>query len=188
MITLTSFHPAHFNNNADQANIEVLTWMLNKANLGYEVSAIISPESDFVMIGDASFAALANYESKLESLIPMLAKRLQDGSPTLLVGSSYEFYLKRMPGLPEFRVSDRASKFVSVETSLNDAVIGYKNSELFGAEVFISGAFVGTQLYGPILAKNPDLLELILRGLGAEAVFEESDLGLIAEVRSRTIF
>jgi CobQ-like glutamine amidotransferase family enzyme len=71
---------------------------------------------------------------------------------------------------------------------LNDAVIGYKNSELFGAEVFISGAFVGTQLYGPILAKNPDLLELILRGLGAEAVFEESDLGLIAEVRSRTIF
>jgi len=188
MITLASFHPEHFNNNADQGNIEVLTWMLNKASLGHEVSATISPESNFVMIGDASFAALAHYESKLESLIPMLAKRLQDGSPTLLVGSSYEFYLKRMAGLPGFRVSDRASGFVSVETSMKDAVIGYKNSELFDAEVFISAAFIGTQLYGPILAKNPDLLQLILRGLGETIDPEESDLELIAEVRRRTIF
>jgi CobQ-like glutamine amidotransferase family enzyme len=188
MIKLASFHPQHFNNNADQGNIEVLTWMLNKASLGHEVSTTISPDSDFVMIGDASFAAIAHYGLELESLIPMLTKRLEDGSPTLLVGSSYEFYLKKMSGLPEFRVSDRVSGFVSVETILTNPVIGYRNSELFDTEVFISGAFVGTQLYGPVLAKNPDLVELVLGGLGALTNLEESDLELIAEIRRRTIF
>jgi CobQ-like glutamine amidotransferase family enzyme len=188
MISLATFHPEHFNNNADQGNIEVLTWMLNTAGLGYEVSSTISPTSDFVMIGDASFASIAHYELALESLIPMLTKRLQEGSPTLLVGSSYEFYLNRMDGLPEFRVADRVSGFVSIETSLRDAVIGYKNSQLFDAEVFISRAFIGTQLYGPILAKNPALLELVLSWLGARVTPKESDLDLIAEVRRRTIF
>lgn len=188
MISLATLHPEHFNNNADQGNIEVLARVMKRAQIAFETSETISPQSDFVLIGDASFAAIAHYEAELESLIPLLTERLQAGRPTLIVGSSYEFYLKRMGGLPEFRVSDRQSGFVSVKTILKNPVVGYRNSELFDAEVFISEGFIGTQLFGPILAKNPDLLDLVLLKLGTKLELAESDLELIAEVRKRTTF
>ncbi|SCX11132.1 hypothetical protein [Candidatus Aquiluna sp. UB-MaderosW2red] len=188
MISLATFHPEHFNNNADQGNIEVLAMLMAKAGVGYEISTSISPDSDFVLIGDASFAAIAHYQAELENLVPILTERLESGNPTLIVGSSYEFYLKRIPDFPKYRMAQRVSGFVSVVTNLMEPVIGYRNSELFDAEVFIAGAFVGTQLYGPVLAKNPELLQMISLKMGFQPALDRSDSDLIAEIRRRTIF
>lgn len=174
MIKLFSFHPEHFNNNGDQGNMEVLRFELDRVGLKHGISKTIE-SADFVLIGDASRAAMRHYGEKLRGLWPALETRMRAGLPTLLVGSCYEHFALEM-GLVATRMR-RKSDFVSGE------YFGYRNTELDLPPVHRSGLFVATSLFGPFLAKNPDYLRDLLMGLDAEIELDAVKLGWIENIR-----
>ena len=133
-----SFAPEHFDNNGDQGNIDVLRHFVERqgSNLVEAVSPI---DSDFVIFGDASRAAMAHYESMLIDYVEILSQRLDRGSPTLLVGSCYEFFWPRLTGTTMTEAA-RSSEFRSIDTELG-AVLGYRNSTLATEDIFIRDGF-----------------------------------------------
>ncbi|MEY4409377.1 MAG: hypothetical protein RLZZ138_628 [Actinomycetota bacterium] len=173
MISLSSFEPELFNRNADQGNLQVLRKQLQWRGVEFEEQREFNIEADFVLIGDAFNAVTKHYQGQLLELVPMLEKRLELGRPTLLVGSSYEFFLGAVHGLPTTTRGERRSEFRKV--SYGDlSAFGYRNTDLNGQDLFVRGAFIGSTLFGPVLAKSPDLLNTILDGLGVEAKLDES--------------
>jgi CobQ-like glutamine amidotransferase family enzyme len=174
MITLSSFEPELFNRNADQGNLMVLRKQLQWRDAQYEELKEFDVDADFVLIGDSFNAVTKHYQSTLLELAPKLQERLELGRATLLIGSSYEFYLDALVGLPSKRVSKRVSEFRNV--SLGEVrAFGYRNTDLESNDLFVKGAFIGTTLFGPVLAKSPDLLRLVLSGLG---VTQDLDPGM----------
>ncbi len=165
MITISSFEPNLFNRNADQGNMLVLRKQLQWRGVGFEELSPFDPDADFVLIGDAFNAVMREYRSQLLDLVPAIQARLDLGRPTLLVGSSYEFFLDSVSGLPTAARAERASEFRAPEHSGLKA-FGYRNTDLDSRDLFVKGAFIGTTLYGPVLAKSPDLLKVVLDGLG----------------------
>jgi CobQ-like glutamine amidotransferase family enzyme len=67
-------------------------------------------------------------------------------------------------------------------------VVGYRNSEVLDSELFIRGGFVGTLLFGPLLAKNPDLLKLFAQKLSLNISVDASYWELTEQVRQNLIF
>jgi CobQ-like glutamine amidotransferase family enzyme len=67
-------------------------------------------------------------------------------------------------------------------------VVGYRNSEVVHSELFIRGAFLGTLLFGPLLAKNLDLLSIIANALKLEISLDDPYRELVTQVRQNLIF
>ena len=162
MIKVFSFRPEFFNNNGDQGNLEALSHF-TRAEL---VSAEIE-KADVVLFGDASRAAMREFENEMQSHVGVIEARLASGAPTLLIGSSFEYFASRVKGMPTLSYGERASEFRTVE-AVGLRLRGYRNTELVSPDVFVSGNFVGTTLFGPVLAKNPTLLERFAKALGLE--------------------
>lgn len=178
MINIYSFEAAYFNNNGDQGNIEVLAQQLSKQKKKYKM--VSSPESaNFVLIGDCSNAVLEEFSKPLSKLRRVISKRWEKGLPTLLVGSAYEFFSSEL-GLEPKQVQ-RESKFVTT----SDGHFGYRNSDKDLPSCLVKGSFIATSLFGPILAKNPQLLEKVLRDLGAEISLSADALEWIETIRSK---
>jgi hypothetical protein len=59
------------------------------------------------------------------------------------------------------------SEFREISTS-EFKVRGYRNSEILGNDFYMKALFIGTSLYGPVLAKNMALVNAIAKGLGIE--------------------
>ena len=175
MIKIFSLYPEHFNNNGDQGNVEVLTSELRSAGTDCQMTDTIEG-ADFVLLGDASIAAMEHYSSELKALWPALEKRFESGEPTLLVGSCYEFYAEKL-GIELSRIS-RVSGFVS-----ND-YFGYRNTDLDLPPVTRSGLFIATSLYGPFLAKNPTLLRELLSKFGVETDLNPERVNWISKIRA----
>lgn len=189
MITLATFRPEFFNQNGDQANLEVLGMQLMWRGIDCEVSSKDFADSDFLLIGDASRAAMKEFGSELEVLVPLLTERFEAGLPTLLVGSAHEFFAGRVRGLPPVRLTDRVSEFREAKHSGLEA-FGYRNTEAV-EDLIVSGAFVSTTLFGPVLAKSPEVLEAVLQRLGVEdplpADIDAEISQLVKEIRQRAI-
>ena len=186
MIKLASFRPEYFDNNGDQANLSVLIAHLTAVSVDFEVTQELVG-SDFLLVGDSSIAAHNHFQAELMTLVPELKMRLMAGKPTLLVGRSYEFFAPLL-GI-ELTHGERESKFVKIRVAHHE-VVGYHNSAVLEPRFFISGAFVGTTLFGPVLAKNPSVLGAIGQALGAEfkgEFFERSEQ-LANLVRDATTF
>ena len=174
MIKLFTFHPEHFDNNGDQGNIEVLRYELDRAGVPHGVAKTIE-SADFVLIGDASRAAMRHYSSELRALWPGLEARRKSGLATVVVGSSYEYFAAEL-GLSAHRV-ERVSEFSTGE------YFGYRNTELDLPPVTRDGLFLATSLFGPFLAKNPNYLADLLAGLGVEANPDPLKLEWIQKIR-----
>lgn len=162
MTSVFSFRAQYFNNNGDQGNLEALEHFSKQR---FDKASIEG--ADFVLFGDASRAAMREFESELESFVPVLEQRLSRGLPTLLIGSCYEFFAPRVNGMPNLDYGQRVSEFREVDAS-EMKVKGYRNSEVLEQDLFIEGLFVGTTLFGPVLAKNLELTKRMAAGLGLE--------------------
>lgn len=174
MIKLFTFHPEHFDNNGDQGNMEVLRFELERAGVKH-TSSTSCDSADFVLIGDASRAAMRHYGEELRGQLPAVRNRMSAGLPTLLVGSSYEFLASEL-GLTAGKMT-RKSEFVSGE------YFGYRNTELDLPTVHRNGLFVATSLFGPFLAKNPGYLNDLLKGLGVKSELDPVKLEWIEKIR-----
>ena len=182
MTTVFSFQPEYFNQNGDQGNLEVLEYVSSQ-----RLTHTSDPLADLMLVGDASRASMRQFGQQLFDLQPAVEKRLQDGLPTLLVGSSFEFYSEHSDLLPKLAKGQRVSKFVKVNHAGSE-VVGYRNSEVLDSELFIRGGFVGTLLFGPLLAKNPDLLKLFAQKLSLNISVDASYWELTEQVRQNLIF
>jgi len=186
VIKLASFRPEYFDNNGDQGNISVLAAQFEAINVSYEVSQDCLG-SDFMLVGDGSIAAHAHFENELLALLPEIKSRYLAGKPTLLVGRSFEFFAPLL-GI-DLRTGERESKFVKLRVQEHE-VFGYHNSTVLEPRVFISGAFIGTTLFGPLLAKNPSVLKMLALSLGVElhGEFFEEGSRLANHVKDATTF
>jgi CobQ-like glutamine amidotransferase family enzyme len=82
----------------------------------------------------------------------------------LLVGSSHEYFCSKLPGLPKLKTLSRVSEFREV-TSGGQIAFGYRNSDK-DIDLFVEQAFISTTLFGPLLAKNQNVLDLVLSSMG----------------------
>jgi CobQ-like glutamine amidotransferase family enzyme len=176
IIRTWSYRPEYFNNNSDQANLLVLRRQLQWRGMDLEPTADLEL-AEFVLIGDGSRAAIREFAAELEELVPKISKRFKDGSPTLIVGSAFEFFLDRIPELGILTRGERSSEFRVAKDDSVEA-FGYRNTDLM-TDLKINGSFVATTLFGPVLAKSPQLLDLILEGLG---IVGELDQALLADL------
>lgn len=174
MISIFSFQPELFNNNGDQGNIEVLTAELTKCGEEFKFVESFST-ADFALIGDASRAVMKHFALELEGLRPAILKRFQSGQATLLVGSAYEFFASDL-GLGCNQIA-RRSEFV------NGDYFGYRNTDRDLPAVTRNGAFFATSLFGPFLAKNPQVLIQVLSSLGVVAELDSEKLNWIQKIR-----
>lgn len=165
MTSYFSFHKKYFDNNGDQGNLEVLKFFLSKqAVLFDEVSELASV--DFVLVGDASRASIREYGKELLDIAPALQARHAAGLPTLLVGSSYEFLASHVAWLETPVRGSIVSECRTVVTDEAGPILGYRNSSILELDLVRSGDFIATTLFGPILAKNPTLLDQMLLACG----------------------
>lgn len=179
MISVFSFHPEHFNNNGDQGNIEVLAREITARGTGVNFTQDFVG-ADFALVGDASRAAVKHYRDELEAMRPRLVERFSSGKPTLVVGSSYEFFADSL-GLSMKNVA-RRSEFI-----LESGYFGYRNADTDLPAVFQKDLFIASSLFGPLLAKNPELLSEYLKHFGLDGKLDQKRLEWIAEIRRRSI-
>jgi CobQ-like glutamine amidotransferase family enzyme len=189
MIKLATYKPTYFNNNGDQGNIEVLAKQLEWRGVQYSVTSNEFANPDFLLVGDGSRAVMREFESELVAITELIAERLRTGKATLLVGSAHEFFCSRLPGLPELKKTPRVSEHR--EASAGDvSVFGYRNNEI-DVDFFLERAFISTSLFGPILAKNENLLNIVLNSIGVTSelpAVHQSRLGPVLQgVRSKAL-
>ena len=178
MITYFTFEPEYFNNNGDQGNLEVLLNFLKRS--GHSIKRVDSPKhADFVLIGDGSVAVVQHFSKKLGVLRSEIKKRFDAGKPTLIIGSSFEFFAEQL-GLNSVKTA-RKSGFVRTA----EGYFGYRNSDSNLPEVIVKGSFIATKLFGPVLAKNPQLLKLQLDALGAEFLMSDELASWIEIIRQK---
>ena len=189
MIKLATFMPEYFNNNGDQGNIEVLAKQLEWRGVQYSVTSTEFADADFLLVGDGSRAVMREFESDLLALKNLVAERLRIGKATLLVGSAHEFFCSRLPGLPELQEAPRVSEHREVSSG-DLRIFGYRNNEIDN-DLFIEQAFISTSLFGPILAKNENLLNIVLNSIGVTselpAVFQSRLVPVLQGVRSKAL-
>lgn len=182
MTSVFSFQPEFFNQNGDQANIEVLEYAGSA-----KFDRIGSSAADLVIIGDASKAAMRQFEGALLDLVPVIAARFEAGSPTLIIGSSFEFFASKIMEMPTLTYGPRHSAFVEVQNQ-DHKVVGYQNTELQSPKFVLRGAFIGTVLFGPLLAKNPSVLKLLGNKLGMDVQLDQGYVDLVDQVRRNLTF
>lgn len=176
MIKVFSFRPEYFNNNGDQGNLEALSHFTGKS-----LDLVDIEKAEFALFGDGSRAAIREFGAELEAMVPELQRRLDTKAPTLIVGSAYEFFAPKLSGLPALSYGPRVSEFREANhSSIN--VKGYRNSEVIDSDLFVSGYFVATTLYGPVLAKNIELLEHMAKGLSLQVNVSERQRSWIAKL------
>lgn len=178
MIKVFSFRPEFFNQNGDQGNLEALASYTNS-----ELESSSIKEADFVLFGDASRAAMREFQSELIGYLPDLQSRFDQGLPTLIVGSCFELLAPKLAGASAFSYGRRTSEFRRV---IDDGVevFGYRNSEVTSPDLLVKGAFVGTTLFGPVVAKNLGIAQMFADALGKQINLSDSQREWISKITS----
>lgn len=175
MIRLGGIFPDHLNLNGDFGNLEVIATQLSWRGIPSETVALSSAEDldqklDFIFIGHGSIAAWADIEGAFGRMLPKLANLLTAGTPAMAISTGFEKLVQAnfFTNLSLTPLSDRISKFV-VFTDADKEVLGYLNTEVDLPMLHREGKLTGSMLHGPLLAKNPDLLEEVLRAITGHA-------------------
>lgn len=166
MIKFASLFSGHLDLNGDQANLKVAQTRLGW--FGYQVEIVnvnkgdaIPPDAALVFLGHGSIAAWADIEDHLSKLVPQIASLISNGAAFMAVASGHEraIELGLMPGRVD-KVA-RVSKFEIAKLD-GEEILGYLNSETTAPIIQKHGLVLGTQLHGPLFAKNPDFVDSYL--------------------------
>ena len=194
MIRLGVLFPEHLNLNGDYGNLEVISRQLEWRRMASEIVAVGSPAElssglDFLLIGHGSSAAWASIDAEFRGLLATLKALMAAGLPGMSVSTGFEQMVRGslFEKLTVNSLSSRTSKFV-VEQDVEGEVLGYLNTDVDLPIIHRESNFLGTMLHGPILAKNPTLLEEMLLKISANAglelapIYANEKAGLLADL------
>jgi CobQ-like glutamine amidotransferase family enzyme len=163
---ISTFFPDHLDLNGDQANLLVaqkrLEWLgfqvvIEKIEKGTE----LPHETDLIFVGHGSLAAWADIADSMTESITWISKSIQEGSGFMAVASGHEWAIRSRLLAGDLAPTERISKFEIVELDGRE-ILGYLNSSTNAPIVQKNSLLLGTQLHGPILAKNPDFADTYL--------------------------
>lgn len=187
----------------DTGNIKVLKYHLDKLKVKYSIDYLsIDDKIDFskydlVLIGSGieknrfiCLEHLIKYKKDIKKMIDSNKFFLVTGNALGMFGEN--LYDKKSLGIFDFNVkesSDRISKEVVLENNICSPIYGFMNhsdevfnnkNPLFGNEGVQYKNFYGTYVVGPILSRNPELLEYFLKELlmSKDKSFKFKDLNL----------
>jgi CobQ-like glutamine amidotransferase family enzyme len=182
MIKLVSLFSRHLDLNGDQANLKVaqirLGWFGHQVEIvNVDKGEAIPTDAALVFLGHGSIAAWADIEDDLSKLVPQITSLIANGMAFMAVASGHEraIELGLMPGKVD--KVERVSKF-EIATLDGQEILGYLNSETTAPVIQKQGLVLGTQLHGPLFAKNPDFVDSYL----AEVL--QSQLGTLVTLQA----
>ncbi len=162
MINLFTLFPNQLNLDGDQGNLLALKKYLIAAGFNVTVQKMsldVQPEQiHFVLFGHGSIAAMESIDGSLGELdwTGLLA------APGLAVGSAFEYLSRKSIASQSIKLGERQSSF-EVEAFGNLTVLGYRNTDSGLPNLAMNGQWICTMLHGPVLAKNPTLLDRAAR-------------------------
>lgn len=178
MIRLGALFPEHLNLNGDLGNLEVLSKQLEWRGMPFEVVEVrdasdLNQNIDFILVGHGSIAAWRAIELKFKAMAPRLEELIRSGIPGLSISTGFEQMIQTgvlsVDDLAAF--SERVSKF-EIFQDLNSEVLGYLNTDVNLPVVHREHNWIASMLHGPVLAKNPALLNEVLGKIAAHANVE----------------
>lgn len=185
MINLGAFYSDSLDLNGDQGNLLALKRYLEAA--GFEVSMqdldASSPlgEIHFLLLGHGSMAAMASVSVTLGT-VDFAA--IMSNTPGLAVGSGFEFLSGGNLTKGKVALGDRDSEFAVGELGAISA-LGYRNTDSGLPNLELNGNWMCSMLHGPLLAKNPVLLDRAAKAAVAKAGLSwpsDKPAGLVAWV------
>jgi len=189
-----TFFPDHLDLNGDQANLVVATKRLEWLGFQVQVQSIgkkqsLPKDADFIFIGHGSIAAWADIAQDMKNSIAWIKSAVDAGAGLMAVASGHEWAINNglMPG--QTSPVERVSKFEIAQVDGLE-ILGYLNSATNAPVIQKNGVVLGTQLHGPLLAKNPEFADSYLlaiaesRGLSPESknVPLNNDADLVAGI------
>lgn len=168
---IATFFPEHLDLNGDQANLLIASKRLEW--LGYEVviSAIekateLPSDTDLIFVGHGSIAAWADINEAMTNAITWISNSVQKGCGFMAVASGQEWAIRSGFLSGDANPTERISKFEIVEIEGRE-ILGYLNSSTSAPVIQKDGLALGTQLHGPVLAKNPEFADSYLLEIAA---------------------
>lgn len=169
MIRLASIHADRLNLNGDQGNLLALSKYLRLAGFEVAVGGVQTTqsalESNFVLLGHGSMAAMESVKPTLRALD---WKTILKTVPGLAIGSGYEYLASAGLTKDLINRSERESEF-QVGHLGKISALGYRNTDSGLSNLTISGQWICSMLHGPVLAKNPILLDRAAKAAVASA-------------------
>lgn len=191
-IKLVSLFPEHLNLNGDQANLQVLSKRLAWRGIASEIVGVSKGESipadaSMIFLGHGSMAAWADIEDDLQGLVSRIRKLITDGVAFMAVATGHEraIDLGFFAGDTSRRV--RVSKFEIAEVDGRE-ILGYLNSATSAPVIQKRGLLLGTQLHGPVFAKNPEFADAYLveiaanKGISFDPSHKSANASLVAGI------
>ena len=183
---ISTFFPEHLDLNGDQANLIVASKRLEWLGYEVEISAIekgteLPSETDLIFVGHGSLAAWADINESMTNAISWISNSVQKGCGLMAVASGQEWAIRSGLLAGGANPTERISKFEIAEIEGLE-ILGYLNSSTSAPVIQKNGHVLGTQLHGPVLAKNPEfadsyLLEIAAaRGILKNSAKNNSDL------------
>ena len=165
-IKLVSLFPNHLDLNGDQANLLVLAKRLKWAGVAAEIVAVekgksIPEDAALIFLGHGSMAAWADIDSELNRLLAEVKKVIAGGAAFMAVASGHERAIKLGLLGGTAKAKPRISKF-EIAVIEGQEILGYLNSATDAPVIQKLGLLLGTQLHGPVFAKNPVLADSYL--------------------------
>ena len=161
-IRLATLFPRDLNLNGDQANLLVLLKRLELRGISAQIVELTDTSNfhfDLVFLGHGSMAAWAEIDKHHPDLAAKLSEAREKGTFVFAVNSGYlklasALELSSTPG-------KHRSEFVEVAGN-----VGYLNSNVDIDLLSYSNSSLLTMLHGPVLVKNPELADRIIRDRG----------------------
>jgi len=178
-IRIATLFPRHLDLNGDQANLKIIQKRLEWFGHESEIIAVSKGESipeavSLIFLGHGSIAAWADIDGELSKLVPALKAAIDSGVAFMAVATGQERAIQfgLLPG--EIIATERVSKFEIAEID-GQEILGYLNSASSAPVIQKYGLVLGTQLHGPVFAKNPEFVDAYL-----EQILESKGLSLHA--------
>ncbi len=158
-LKLVSLFPNHLDLNGDQSNLLVLAKRLSWAGVAADIVVVdkgqsIPDDAALIFLGHGSMAAWVDIEAELNRLVGQIKQLTADGAAFMAVATGHERAIKLGLLGGSVNAKDRISKFEIAELE-GQEILGYLNSATDAPVIQKHGLLLGTQLHGPVFAKNP---------------------------------
>lgn len=191
-VRLVSLFPEHLNLNGDQANLLVAKKRLEWFGYESEIIAVgvgeeIPTDAHLIFLGHGSLAAWNFLSADLERLVPQVRAGLSRGAGFMAIASGYEKAIRLGFFGGDLSSTKRVSKFEVVKLDELE-VLGYLNATTKAPFIQKDNLSLGSQLHGPLFAKNPELVDSYLAEILAANNYsvarkqEKNNLDQVAEI------